>query len=568
MNTHLVAHARRLAMFLLALAAMVAGAPVSSQAPVPSCPASQVAGAHDYHGLTLSRCSFNGLDLSNANFQGATLTSVVFIKTNLTEANFTGAVFAASGNAALPTDFSFANLTGAKFVGARFNGPTYLTYSNLSCTDFSSTNLATGLAIFGDQPLVLATSGNCRTSFQHTTMNCEFVPQWDQLDLTGANISACANALQTASGTAGHDFSGGMYAGVVFDGLDLTGSKWTGAVLEHASFQGATLDNATGLSGTASNPSRLSATKFNNASVRNVDLSNAQLYGAQFTNADVSNSSFAGSFFSANTAAVPPIETAASFDGAHLKNVNLASAKLQGASFQFASFYGSFGGGTPTLPCATSCARPGFTCACATASGANLTGTNFSNAFLYGVDFSGATTTVDGTLFGSAILTGATFAGVKFQQTSQAAPDFTKALLQGTTFDNTANLVNVSLAKAFVDFGAASNTSGGNFLYLQLSSDYTGFRGWSGAPTPCVQAAYANFTVAPANVVMTCPHGNSTVCGAGKLPASIVNWRSGTKMADNEVPGWYAFDATYDTGWNDPTYTLNCGNKVKVDPKW
>ena len=567
MTTRFFVYTRRLAMVLLALAAMVAGAPVSSQAPSPSCPASQVAGAHDYHGLSLSRCSFNGLDLSNANFQGATLTSVVFIRTNLTQANFTGAVFADSGNATLPTDFSFANLTGAKFTRAKFNGPTYLTYSNLACADFSSTNLATGLAIFGDQPLVLATAGSCRTSFQNTTMNCEFVPQWDQLDLTNANIAACNSLLQTRSGNTGYDFSGGLYAGVVFDGLDLTGSKWTGAVLERASFQGATLDNASGLSGTAANPSRLSAAKFNNASVQNVDLSNAQLYGAQFANANVSNSSFAGSFLSANTAAVPHIENAASFDGAHLKNVNLANAKLQGATFQFASFYGSFGGATPT-PCATSCARPGFTCACATASGADLTGTNFSNAFLYGVDFSG-TTTIDGTLFGSAILTGATFAGVKFQQTSQAAPDFTKALLQGATFDSTANLVNVSLLNAFVDFGAPGNSGAGNFLYLRLSSAYTGFKGWSGAPTPCVSVAYANFTVAPANVTMVCPHGISTTCGDGKNPASIANWMSKITMAGNAIPGWYTFDATYDKGWNDPPpYALNCGNNVKVDPKW
>lgn len=37
-----------------------------------SCPASLVQGGHDYHGLMLTMCNFNGQDLTNANFNGAT----------------------------------------------------------------------------------------------------------------------------------------------------------------------------------------------------------------------------------------------------------------------------------------------------------------------------------------------------------------------------------------------------------------------------------------------------------------------------------------------------------------
>ncbi|WHZ23878.1 MAG: hypothetical protein OJF47_002990 [Nitrospira sp.] len=540
----------------------------SASGPTPACPPSLVAGGHDYHGLELALCSFSGMDLTNANFAGATLTGVVFIKTNLTGADFSGATFADSGNATLPTDFSFANLTNAKFIGAKFNGTTYLTYATLTCADFSQTNINNGNAIFGDAPLVIDTSQSCRTKFQQTTMDCEFVAQWKQLDLTGAQISACAGQLQTAAGQPGHDFSGGLYGGVVFDNLDLTASQWAGAVLEHASFQGATLDNATGLSGTTAASSRLSAAKFNKASVQNVDLSNAQLYGAQFTNANLTNSSLAGSFLSANTAATPPIETAAVFDGAHLRNVNLADAKLQGASFQFASFYGSFGGATPAFPCKTNCAGPGFTCGCATASGADLTGADFSNAYLFGVDFTGKTTTINGTQFGSAILTGASFAGAQFQVSGGAAPDFTKALLQGAIFDSTANLVNTRLLNAFVDFGAATNPNQGNILYLLLSADYTGFRGWSGASTPCVQTAYANFTAVPPHVSMTCPNGNSMVCGAGQpAPDPNKNWASGDSMAGNTpVPGWYDADATYDKAPSD--HSMICNNDATVDPNW
>lgn len=529
-----------------------------TQAPAPSCPAGLVANGHDYHGLTLALCNFTGLDLTNANFNGATLTGVVFIKTNLTGADFSGATFADSGNASLPTDFSFANLTNAKFIGAKFIGTTYLTYATLTCADFSQTDINTGNAIFGDTPLAIDTTRSCRTKFQQTTMNCEFVAQWNRLDLTGAQIAACTDQLQTVPGQPGHDFSGGIYAGVVFNNLDLTASRWTGAVLEQASFQGVVLDNATGLNGTTSVPSRLSAAKFNKASVQNVDLSNAQLYGAQFTNANLTNSSLAGSFLSANIAATPPIETAAVFDGAHLKNVNLTNAQLQGASFQFASFYGSFGGATPTFPCKTGCA---------TASGANLTGTDFSNAYLFGVDFTGKTTTINGTQFGSAILTGASFAGAQFQVNGGAAPDFTKALLQGTIFDSTANLVNTRLLNAFVDFGAATNPNQGNILYLLLSADYTGFRGWSGASTPCVQTAYASFSAVPPHVSMTCPNGNSTVCGVGKpAPNANANWKGGIAMANNQpVPGWHLADATYDKASDQ---SVICKNNATVDPNW
>src|SRR5690606_33020823 len=99
-------------------------------------------------------------------------------------------------------------------------------------------------------------------------------------------------------------------------------SNWTNAVLEHASFQHAKLDKATGLSGTSSMPARLSGARFNNASLKGVDLSNAQLYGAQFTNANLSGSSLAGAFLSANTNMTPPIQTAAVFDGAHLRDVD------------------------------------------------------------------------------------------------------------------------------------------------------------------------------------------------------------------------------------------------------
>ena len=554
--------ARRIAAWLLLLVALLPGVPAQVQVSgQPSCPPSRVAGGHDYQGLLLTLCSFNGLDLRNANFTGAQLTGVVFVRTNLAGADFSNATFVDSGSATFPTDFSFADLTDAKFVGAKFAGATYLTYATLVCADFSSVNLNAGRAIFGDQALNIDTPRDCRTRFRNATMNCEFVAQWGKLDLSGADVSACASSLQANVNKTGHDFSGGIFSNVVFDKLDLTGSKWNGAVLDHASFQGATLDNATGLNGAGPLAlSKLSAAKFNNASVQNVDLSYAALYGAQFTNANLSNSSFAGSFLQANTSVTPPIETAAVFDGAHLRNVTFANAQLQSVKFRFASLYGTYGGAAPTFPCqATNSNR-----SCATASGANLTATDFSNAYLYGVDFGGKTT-INGTNFGSAILAGANFASAQFQVNGGAAPDFTKALLQGAAFDKDANLVNTVLLNAFVDFGKASNPNSFNILYLLLTTDYTGFRGWTGSSRPCVQLTYGSFTAVPPNALMTCPSSHSTVCGAGNTTASLANWKSAIAMASNSVPGWYPFDATYDAA---AATSAICNNNATVDPKW
>ncbi|MEO9103246.1 MAG: pentapeptide repeat-containing protein, partial [Burkholderiaceae bacterium] len=447
-----------------------------------TCSAGQPGAQADYRNRTLENCNFNGADLSGANFSGATLSGVIFIRAKLTGADFSAATFQAGPNPVLAADFSFADLSGAKFIGTRFNGTTYLTYATLACTDFSNTLLNSGHAIFGDEPLVLgAASGSCRTRFQGSTMNCEFVSQWDQLDLNGADISACVAQLQSSTRATPFDFSGGVFTNVVFDKLDLSATRWAGAKLEGASFQGAKLDGATGLNGTAGQPSHLSKVKFNNASVKNVDLSHAQLYGATFDNANLSGSNLSGSFLTANAQATPPIVTAASFTGAHMKDVSLANARLSGTSFQYSSFYSSFGGGTPSFPCSPQ-ASSGRRCA--TASGADLTDTNFGNAYLYGVDFSGTTTVVNGTHFGSAVLVAANFSGASFQVNGGAAPDFTQALLQGAQFDGNAAIGGSSLQNAFLDFGAAGNTNVGNLLMLRLSSAYTGFNGWSGAPTP------------------------------------------------------------------------------------
>lgn len=541
------------ALTLVVLTGRASSTAVGVQTLAVACPASLVTGGHDYHGLTLTMCNFSGLDLSGANFNGATLTAVVFIRTKLTGADFSGATIAASGNLVFSTDFTLADLTEAKFIRAQFNAPTYFTYATLTCTDFSNTTLADGNAIFGDSALRFDTSA-CRPKFAGAVMGCEFFAQWPKLDMSQADITACRPLVMP-----GQDFSGAMLNGVVFDRLDLTNTRWAGAMLEHASFQGATLDNATGLNGTEAVPSHLAATKFNNASMRNVDMSHAQLYGANFTHADLSGAKLFGAFLISNVSAVPPIEGAAVFDGAHMKNVNLATAKLAGASFKYASFYSSFAGGTPSFPCKTD--------DCATASGADLTDANFSNAFLFGVDFTGSKTSINGTQFGSAILVGASFNNAKFSANGGVPPEFTSAMLSGTQFGATANLAGATMTGAFVDFGASTNQNVGNVLYVVLSADYTRFRDWEGSEKPCVQLPYAKFSSLPAAAPLTCPNGLSMACGTGRPgppPRGNPNWYGGIQIGTNTpVPGWYAADATYDTA----PVSAPCSSS-NVDSKW
>ena len=151
---------------------------------------------NDYSNQTLVLCNFNGRRLVQAKFTNATLKGVSFTRAILVDADFTGATFLDSGNSVLPTDFSFAQLDNAKFVNATFNGLTYFTYASMTCVDFSNTVLNNSNPVFGES-LLNATGQSCRAKFVGATMNCEFVSQWNQFDMTTANVAACAAQLQT-----------------------------------------------------------------------------------------------------------------------------------------------------------------------------------------------------------------------------------------------------------------------------------------------------------------------------------------------------------------------------------
>ena len=93
--------------------------------------------------------------------------------------------------------------------------------------------------------------------------------------------------------------------------------------------------------------------------MQGVDLHGVQLYGANFTHTNLQNSNLTGALLSNNPDA--GVEIPADFTGAHLKNVNLSSAQLQGTVFHFASLYGSFNinNGPPAFPCETDTTKCG-----------------------------------------------------------------------------------------------------------------------------------------------------------------------------------------------------------------
>ena len=473
----------------------------------------------DFHGRNLTHVNFAHQDLTNANFEGATLSATAFIKSTLVGANFRNAVFSADpGDEGAPNDFTLADLSQACFIGARFQAPTYFTFAKTSCTDFSQTDLTNGNAIFG----ALSADASCRPAFRASSMSCELLDEWRNLDLSGANLRSCTDQLS------GRDFHGAKMPGVDF----------SEAVLDKVVFSGADLSSAS----------------FLHASVKHADFGSALLYGARFGHANLEEANLRDAFLTSDPAAGAHVP--ADFSGAHLKNANLAGAHLGGVGFDGASFYGSFNGVSPSFPCETDVSKcpgkaTGFTCGCATASGATLIGTHFVGAYLYGVDFRGQTTLLDGVSFSDAVLVGSDFTGASFSKNAGAGgvpTTFASAHLQGVDLGGT-NLTDTSLLGAFVDFGAPENMQIGNVLFVALGPQYTAFNGW---PTPsqpiCVQAAYGSFSKLPIDVPsMTCPDGSRGVAGCGPLASDGSNkkWRAASPIDHAPAPGWYQFAATF-----------------------
>ncbi|RPH65348.1 MAG: pentapeptide repeat-containing protein, partial [Myxococcaceae bacterium] len=481
--------------------------------------------------LTGSSIDFLGAgltDLQGAMWPGATVLNGLFFDVDFSAANLSGVTFVRTafdpncsgricrrsfGGATLdgvlglrlaspgqPQDLTSADFSGASLGCLEDGGP--------QCVDLSGTMLA-GVQFEGSR-LAGTRLGTSLPDANFTGASLDGVT-----GLTGADLRGAVFAGATLPGTdltgAMLDFADFRDAGVdggilgsvtglntiLTTGADFTGAQFGGPGLAGASLQGATLDQAVFASG-----SDMSGIRFNDSSLIAVDLSGRSLFGARFTRANLTNANLSGALLSNNPPAVP---TPADFTGAHLKDVNLASAKLQGTVFDYASLYGSFNGlnnGPPDFPCETdlgkcgASAPTGFTCSCATVVGATMTRTKFTNAFLYGVDFGGKSTVINGVDFSNALLVGANFENTTFQTDPTqggAQPVFSGAFLQGANL-STASLDTTSFENAYVDF-----EPNGNEVQVVLGSSYLGFKGWGGSNSSvCVQMAYDLFvTQAP-----------------------------------------------------------------------
>lgn len=548
----------------------------AGQALRPSCPAPNA--NNDYSGKTLVLCNFNKAGLANAKFTNATLTAVAFDGADLTNADFSGATFGDSGDPTLPTDFSYATLRNAKFVGAVFKGLTYLTHADVSCANFSNADISTTTAVFGPSPLKFDAKASCgRPVFASATMSCEFVGDWPQLDLTGAKgLKVCGANGELAS----HDFSGAMLDGTDLTSIDLSHTKWTGASLQHTDFSDATLDYATGLNAASKSTvspydTKLRGTVFAHASAKFVDFSNARLNGANFQYAELTGANFSGASLINDNTGSDPILEAAQFDYAHLKNVNLSGATLNSVTFTYASLYGTMAlevdsastCQTDVKQCTTDSPATGGTCSCATLSGANLTRADFTSAFLYGVDFSEGTV-INGTVFEGAMLVGANFDQATFEpDPSQggAPPRLAGSWLQGANL-STANLSGVSLGKAHLDFGYVDPTTGSTRpsgrLALQLTENHAAFRDWTGSAKPCLHIGWASPSALPSTgSSTTCPDTNQYPDGCGSAtagqgapsapaspPPAPANprWYGGLVASAVPITGWYRDPGTYE----------------------
>ncbi|MGH9892556.1 MAG: pentapeptide repeat-containing protein [bacterium] len=253
---------------------------------------------------------------------------------------------------------------------------------------------------------------------------------------------------------------------------DLTEATLIGTNLAAAILEQAILDGVSGTDQVSGATVNLSGAFLSSASLRKATLSQGKLYGATLLDADLEGADLGGAFLSnCNDASCSPkVPSAASLGGAHLKNVNLAKADLSGADFSTASFYSSSLAGTGK--CTFSNGN------CATAAGATMNNTQFNQAYLVGVDFTGAQ--VQGVQFDGAVLIGANFGGATLavDPTVGTNSGFQNAFLQGTQLGG-AMLTGTSLANAFLDFRA-----GGNDMFLHLSDVYADFPNWHAPKHP------------------------------------------------------------------------------------
>jgi len=408
----------RLALSLAAALAGLAAGPALAAV----CPGATHAGTN-YSGQDLKDRNFSNQNLTGANFTEAQLQGANFTGATLTGADFTRAQIGVSASNRA-TSFSGANLTNACFNTAAIVRAD-LQFANLPCAVFDGTDLT--YALFGPVIKAAPAGGACRTSFNNAVMNCEFIPQWKDLELNRASVQSCFDKLQ------GVDFSDGRMEGVIFSGLNLTQTKWARARLMGAYFLNAKLRDAV-FSAADLKRAQLSQADLTGAKLnQQTQLSGSHLSGAILKGADLNGAVLQGSD------GLPAADLSLAF----MPDAVLTDAKLTGVNMSHANFYGAL----------------------AKADNATMQQMDFSNANLGSVDLTqgrlkgarmDAVNLVNAVLRGADLTTTPDLISSSLVQGNLQGTDFTTAKLGGANLSNAA----VSLQDGVVLFKAPPSLAG------------------------------------------------------------------------------------------------------------
>ncbi|MBH2008834.1 MAG: pentapeptide repeat-containing protein [Xanthomonadaceae bacterium] len=265
---------------------------------------------------------------------------------------------------------------------------------------------------------------------------------------------------------------------------NLAGIDLTGRSLRNVKLYGANLNNS----------------HLNNSDLSGADLRYASLQGAQLPNANLDAANLCAANLNAAPSSAGSSNVAANLNGAYLRNAYLYGSNMAGANFSNASFFSTSAGACQSTACG-SYHKP----ACASAFGATLESTKFSNAYLVGVDMGNvAGSAAD---FNHAVLSGASFRNATLTPDfNGTAVNFGNAFLQGADFTG-ANLVSAIFTNAYVD--TAPN---GGCMQFELGAAYTSFPGFS-VPTPPGSATCAR-AASPAPTCVQFTYNRPTILSA------------------------------------------------------
>lgn len=340
--------------------------------------------------VNFSDTRFTDVDFRTARLKQAVLDRCTFLRCNLGQADLGG-----------------ASLVGTDLV------ETWIAGADLSGCDLTQAVMP---------PTPWSDEESPRTVLRGSTLAAQMLGRdWSGLDLTGATLLGLdrvdLNGLKATGSIApsldlsgrllrAADFSGSQLERCNFRGAELTAALFCSASLVDCNFSAARLDE----SRFSPSPRHgvgtdLTGASFDGASARGAQFNNALLHGARFIQADLAAACFAGARLGTRG------RLAASFSHAYLENACFDKAEMHGVDFSHVSLFGplaSFHDVVTMQQC------------------------NFSNAYLEGVNLSGAD--LRGAHGAGACLVNARLSQVLMEEVDGVRTSLASAALQGACF--------------------------------------------------------------------------------------------------------------------------------------